>query len=130
MDQGNPEWPAFFPEGTPPADSTPAEGQVYRLVDSVPSTPLDFKSNYEKWPTIEYDSIEEACGVSFCRDSADLRRRQRRFKKLRGKKIAQGVLHPHYGLMKETPRYAHDSHITVWFRVGATPEESFVVEAA
>ncbi len=118
-------WPSHFPKGVPPAEAVAAEGTTFRLVDSVPPTPTDFKSQYELLPNRDFGtSIAIAHGVSFHGDLDDSKRTRKRFKPLRGKKIATGALAPAMGKMKNTPAEWAKSHLTVWFHARATPHRS------
>jgi hypothetical protein len=36
------DWPDFFPEGIPPNDAKPSEGEAFRLVTAFPPSNSDF----------------------------------------------------------------------------------------
>lgn len=123
------EWPSFFPKDVPPADAVDAEGRAFRLVRGIPSAPGDFLSTFEENPGREHgDHFWMACGASLHTKLEGSQKTRQRYKPLRERRIAVGVLNAEHGKMKPTPGF-HPSHITVWFRVGATPHLSFVDDA-
>lgn len=130
MNQAVNEWPSFFPDDTPPLDAAPAGGIAYRLVDTIPSKPIDFLSHCELNPRKNYDSKQIACGVSFHKNFADAKKTCKRYRALRQKRIAIGELQDCYGVMKETPSKISQSHLTVWFRSNANPHVTFAEEAS
>lgn len=118
-------WPSHFPKGVPPSEAVDADGVSFRLVDSVPATPNDFKSQFELFPGRDFGpNLALAHGVSFHRELEDSKRTRDRFKPLREKKIATGALSPPLGRMMSTPSKWAKSHFTVWFQQGATPHAS------
>lgn len=121
------EWPAYFPDNTPPVDATPASGLSFRLVDNNPPERSDFKSTYEEFAKRKYTSESEfinACGTSHFGQLDDIKRKKRLFPKLRNKHIAKGELFPELGKMKQT---FEPSHFTVWYKLSALPQTIFVV---
>ena len=122
-------WPDFFPGDTPPPDAVPAEGPVFRIVETIPSTALDFRSRYELSPGHYGDKMWMACGVSFHTDLEDSRRVRDRFPALRTRRIAVGTLEKPFGVMKPTPAATAVSHLTVWFRVGTELPAAFSKDA-
>lgn len=124
------EWPAYYPPNVPPSAAVDATGTAYRIVKTIPPGATDFRSTLEvrveKGGSVPDDQLWQACGTSVHTDLADSRRTRDRFPPLRGQKIVVGELLPQHGKMMPT---GGASHVTVWFRVSATPHTAFVTNA-
>jgi hypothetical protein len=122
--QQSAEWPNYFPLGVPPDDAVDANGPVYRLVKLCPPQANDFLSSYEEYPGRSFHDLENACGMSVYRLIQDVQRTRNRYRPLRNRRIAIGVLLPEFGRMKPTPTNG-DSHYTVWLRCSANLGPAF-----
>jgi hypothetical protein len=121
-------WPSFFPAGCPYADSSPAEGEVYRLLAGLQPNPNDFKSYRELFPKRKFQVPEcEACGLSVYRALNDLSTLIKRVPKMRARRVARGVLRADFGFVAPTPKRNEHSHCTWWVPVGIDPWTVFEV---
>jgi hypothetical protein len=111
----NREWPDFFPHDVPPGEACPAQGSAFRLVKVIPPAESDFLSTFEETPDRMYgDSFWKACGISFFRHLGCINRTRKRYKPLRQRLIAVGVLKEQHGVQMATPNKEGGSHFTVW----------------
>jgi hypothetical protein len=127
MNQAIPEWPLNYPKYVPPKNSTPADGESYRLVNCNPPTRVDFATTREDGLVREpNDELTIACsyGTSQFWKLDDIKKTRKLFPKLRKKLIAIGELSPSHGNMLNTFK---PSHHTVWYKVTAQPQENFNV---
>ena len=72
-------WPDDFIDGIPPKTSAPAQGKVFRLVDTIPPIESDFRQTREENPNRTYNTIEAkrmSFGVSFWADIEELKKKQ------------------------------------------------------
>lgn len=122
-------WPDYFPDDVPPWDAVAASGTVFRLVSAVPPPKGDFQSTFETNPRNYGADMWRACGTSLHGELEHCVRTRKRYKALRAKRIAVGVLIESFGVMKGTPNRTSPSHITVWFRVASKPHEAFTTDA-
>jgi hypothetical protein len=116
-------WPEYFPDQCPPSDARQDELSVFRLVTNCPPTANDFLPTIIESPHRRFSGEELclACGVSVFKDKADILKTRERFKPLRDKKLAYGMIKPTDGLIKET---GQPSHVTWWLRTDH-PHASF-----
>jgi hypothetical protein len=123
----NPEWPDFFPEGVPPEEAQPAQGEAFRIVRDIPPADSDFLSSIQEQPNRNFrdDQIWMACGVSFHRELACSQRTRDRYKPLRNRYIAQGTLKNEHGVALATHKQG-GSHFTVWRRIGSLIHPDFI----
>lgn len=123
------EWPDFFPEGVPPDNATPAEGDAFRLVVSIPPSDSDFLSSIEDQPNRNFkdDQMWMACGVSFHRQLECSRRTRDRYRPLRNRRIAKGTLKSEHGVQLSTSG-GGGSHFTVWRRNGLFIHPDFIID--
>lgn len=117
------QWPDFFPEGCPPDNARPANGDVFRLISAARPKEKDFKSYWELGRAT--DSCV-SCGLSVYTDSSDILRLFNRIPGLRKKKVIIGTLKPEMGQIKKTANYER-SHHTWWLPEGIQPWFSFQV---
>jgi len=121
-------WPSFFPDRCPPAEATPAEGSVLRLVRNDPPRADDFLP----W-AIENDKVPkskhcQACAVSVFERIDELRKMQRRVPAQRPKAVAEGELKPEMGVTKRSSGKGR-SHRSWWIPDGLDPSPLFRVIA-
>lgn len=123
-------WPADFPVGVPPRDAVPARGTAFRLVKSIPPTADDFLATIVEHPNpsrqYEGDDLVNAHAASFHTDLEASKRTRKRYKGLRERRIASGVLVAEFGVQK--PTYG-PGHLSVWLYEQARPHPSFVKDA-
>ncbi|GLX79190.1 hypothetical protein tinsulaeT_25300 [Thalassotalea insulae] len=128
MNQAVTEWPANYPQNVPPQESSPANGQSYRLVCHNPPLRADFATSREDGLCLRepYTELEFVCsyGTSQFWKLEDIKKTRRLFPKLRKKLIAIGELTPSCGNMLNTFR---PSHHTVWYKITAQPQNNFSV---
>ena len=120
-------WPAFFPPGVPPADATPATGIAFRLVRALPPLADDFRATVEEFPERLYEGEDRvnACATSFHTHIEASQRTRKRYKGLRERRIARGLLVADLGAQKLTGGAAH---LRVWLFVEATPHLVFTTD--
>ena len=121
-------WPSFYPDQCPPAEATPAQGVVLRLVRNDPACEEDFLA----WSVEHGLSTSkpcQSCGVSVFDKLDDVRRMQRRVPSQRRKAVAQGQLTPEMGVVMPTPGRER-SHRTWWIPSGVEPAGAFRVVGA
>ena len=122
-------WPAFYPEGVPPADATPTRGTAYRLVPAVPPSQADFRSTHEEFPERQYPdehNFINSFGASFHMTLEASRICRRRYKGLRSHRIVVGTFASSMGCQK--PTYG-PGHLSVWLYVEAAPHREFTRDA-
>ena len=119
------EWPHFYPENCPPAEARLASGKVYRLVRRDPPQAEDFKPLFEENPqrfrNEPSTKICIACGLSVHTNLQDSERLRKRVRKFKNRQIAEGELHPTFGMMQHSPSSNFKSHHTWWLPIGAEP---------
>lgn len=123
-------WPDFFPAGVPPAAASNASGRAFRLVRTIPSQEIDFLPSCVEYPsrwTSDSPHYPQACGASFHTSLEASRRTRLRFRPLRGRLIAEGILVEAHGKMLTTGNDPH--HITVWVRVDSEIHLAFAANA-
>jgi hypothetical protein len=123
------EWPSFFPEGVPPSDAKPSEGDAFRLVTAFPPSNSDFLSSIEEQPDREFknDKLGRAYGVSFHRRLECSQRTRKRYRPLRNRYVAKGTLKKEHGVQLSTSE-PRDSHFTVWRRSGSLIHPDFIID--
>lgn len=121
-------WPDYFPEQCPPVDARKDELAVFRLVSNNPPTSGDFLPTIKESPPHRDFSDEVlciACGVSVFKNIDDIVKKRTRYKALRDKKVARGIIMPNDGLVKETFGL---SHVTWWLQTEEPHATFFEVE--
>jgi hypothetical protein len=122
-------WPDDFIDGIPPKTSAPAQGKVFRLVDTIPPIESDFRQTREENPNRTYNTIEAKrmpFGVSFWADIEELKKKQHKYRKALGKKkVVSGVLVPELGFATDPDKI---SHRTLWKQIGSEPHLHINVE--
>jgi len=108
-------WPDYFPDQCPPNSAREEQLRVFRLVANCPPSIQDFVPVLIEQPHRKFDSTELclACGVSVFKNIEDANKRRKRFKPLRNKQIAVGLITQEDGLILET---CTDSHVTWWLQ--------------
>lgn len=116
-------WFDDFPEQCPPSDARQDELEVFRLVSNNPPISDDFLPTRRERPHQKFSGVElcNACGVSVFKEINDLLKKQEKYKKLKGKKIAKGIITKNDGLVKET---GEPSHMTWWLQT-SEPHKTF-----
>lgn len=106
-------WPDYFPEQCPPIDARKDELAVFRLVSNSPPTSDDFLPKIKEDPHRKFSNENSciACGVSVFKNIDDVLKMRERFKPLKNKTVAYGIIMPEDGVVKETGK---PSHITWW----------------
>jgi hypothetical protein len=126
------EWPSYYPAGVPPDEAKDAAGCAFRIVKTIPPAAADFRSSFEEYTEkgtpIPANKLVQAYGTSLHTDITGSRETRNRFRPLRNRRIATGILVSAHGKMMETGGI-HPSHITVWFRLRAQPELAFLDDA-
>lgn len=117
------KWPNDFPVDTPIEGSIPADGYVYRLVNQIPPTPVDFQIYRLDKPhsKIATQNKPESFGVSFWEDLAKIVAEKARYpapEQFGKKKIVGGKLKPELGVILKTFK---ESHLTLWKQAEAEP---------
>jgi hypothetical protein len=126
-------WPADLPEGCPPEDAVPAQGSFYRFVNSATVKAKDFVRAIDR-PNANYPPEEqcEASAISLFADPADVSLAKKLVPAFKSKKVAQGDLQPHMGVIKNTPMTLPDgtlfeSHHDWWVAADYTVLPPFAV---
>ncbi len=117
-------WPSFYPDLCPPAEATPAEGTVLRLVRNDPPRADDFRPWSVENGRVARSKPCQSCAVSVFDQIDDVRRMQRRVPSQRVKPVAEGELHPEMGVTKLSPR-RYRSHRSWWIPDGLDPSPEF-----
>ena len=119
------DWPDYFPKNCPPQNARRDNFKVYRLVDNDPPCQNDFIPNKLLYPHINYtrEILCLACGISVDKTLDGIKRTRKRFRVLRNKKIAVGIIKPNDGFILETEG---GTHVTWWVQT-KTPHVSFKV---
>ena len=115
-------WPDFFPDSIPPDCAKPANGVVFRLVDTIPPLASDFMMTREEHPTRSYvtdQEIARSYGVSFFTKKATIQEKKRMYRPLAEKVIATGELNIKLG--KISSESSH-KHVTLWKCIGSQPD--------
>lgn len=105
--------PNYFPEQCPPSDARQDELTVFRLVSNLPATSDDFLPTIREFPHRKFlaKDLCIACGVSVFKEMDDLLKKQEKYKNLKYKKVAKGIITRNDGRVKET---GEPSHVTWW----------------
>lgn len=119
-------WPADYPENIPEScDVVPAEGKVYRLVRTIPPTPIDFQRHRDEKPTYRYRTNDEKAkswGISFWSKLAKIKRIEQNYpfpEQYGSWHTVCGNLCAELGVIPaETSK---DGHVTLWVQQGAEP---------
>lgn len=116
-------WPEYFPEQCPPAEARVDDLRVFRLVVNRPPTNQDFLPTLIEHPHRVFNAsvLCLACGVSVFKNIEDAKKTRKKFKPLRNKQIAAGVITKEDGCVLET---CADSHVTWWLQTD-TPHRNF-----
>ena len=119
------DWPDYFPKNCPPQNARRDNFKVYRLVDNDPPCQNDFIPKKLLYPHINYtrEILCLACGISVDKTLDGIKRTRKRFRVLRNKKIAVGIIKPNDGFILET---GGGTHVTWWVQT-KTPHVSFKV---
>ena len=118
-----------LPDGCPPGDAHQTDAEVYRLVASIPPTPADFESHYDRFPERQpWDDECMARGLSVFVTYEAAQRYRKRYKSLRSNKIAVGTLTPQLGVIKQTTLTV--DHHTWWPALPSVPPPTFALHAA
>jgi dipeptidyl aminopeptidase/acylaminoacyl peptidase len=120
----NYNWPEGFPEGVPVEEAVPASGMVYRLVENIPPTELDFQMYRKERPDIRIakEKIPYSYGVSVWSKLSKILRQKERYPKpeqFGNKKVVGGELTEDLGLMYVCT--VDKGHVTLWGQEGAKP---------
>lgn len=116
-------WPEYFPDQCPPAEARRDTLEAYRLVANYTPTAEDFLPTLIEVPHRQFtpDKLCMACGVSVFKTAADAMRARAKFKPLKGKLIAKGLIRPEDGTILETGEPTH----TTWWLQTPTPHAMF-----
>ncbi len=116
-------WPDYFPNQCPPVDARKDWLAVFRLVSQNPPAQGDFLPTIKESPHRQFtdENLCIACGVSVFKNIDDILKKREKYKPLREKKVASGIILPDDGLVKET---GGQSHLTWWLQT-EEPHTSF-----
>ena len=124
-----PVWPHGFPEGCPPTQSVPADGDFFRIANEYPPDLADFISLYDRDTERAMRNVSkgqttlcETMGLSVYRDLKDAVACAKTFPKI-GDKVYVVHLTPSYGRILHTARHGN-SHHTWWVPQGVEPKGS------
>ena len=124
MDEIVYNWPLDFPENCPELEKClPAQGKVFRMVDNVPPTELDFQITRIESPGKTFSSnkeIKQSYGVSVWAKLQKIIRTKKRYpaeNQFGNKKIVSGELVDDLGVIAKEK----NGHITLWLQIGAKP---------
>jgi hypothetical protein len=123
------QWPTFFPLDVPPEKATPADGEAFRMVKSIPPSESDFVSTFEENPSREApidDKIGMFYGTSFFRQLECIKKKRARYKPFRNRHIVAGTLENKHGVQLST---GEPSHLTVWRYQGSHIHLDFTIDA-
>ncbi|MCH9647784.1 MAG: hypothetical protein K0U98_06065 [Deltaproteobacteria bacterium] len=121
-------WPNSYPDLCPPAEATPADGTVLRLVRNDPPRPDDFRAWSVENGRVAKSKPCQSCAVSVFEQIDDVRKMQRRVPSQRVKPVAAAELKPEMGVTKLTPK-RYQSHRSWWIPDGLDPSPDFQVVA-
>ena len=122
------EWPSYYPKDVRPKTAVPTSGKAFRIVKNIPPSREDFKSTYEHKPKDYKKDMWKACGTSLHSELDAAIRTKNRFPKFKNMHIAVGIMVEELGKMQFTGN-KKSSHITVWFRLPADPENHINTKA-
>lgn len=111
-------YPVHYPNHCPPADATPAQQSVFRLVRQVPPTPTDFLSPHEKGIHPDADECLR-CGLSVLESVDDAKRLRNQIPAFRTRRIVVRLLEPNDGSLKRTG--SAQGHWTWWVTSACQP---------
>ena len=119
-------FPAYFPEGCPPADAKSEEIVLFRLCKTTVPAADDFLSFYQINPE-KYKSIIQAYGLSTYPSAEDCESAKRKSPRLRNAYagIACGQVDAENGKILRTPSKVNPAHITWWVYEGIEPQTFF-----
>lgn len=124
------EFPKYFPDQCPPAESSEASGTFYRAVEGNPTVESDFvpywllkPQNQEIW--ITSGKACESCGLSLSANIDDLKRKMLVVPSIRNMNIAEGALEANMGKIKPTPSAMDNSHHTWWVPISVKDASEF-----
>ncbi|EPP7506258.1 hypothetical protein ACUVAJ_000062 [Vibrio cholerae] len=125
-------WPDFYPKDilVPPADSSPASGDFYRLVLNDPPTRSCFLSTHEEQPNRhkgcrDVYAKQNVYGLSVFELKEQANDTREKFRNALGKRLlSKGHFINEDGQIKKT---FSPGHHTVWLRVDANPQIRFNV---
>jgi hypothetical protein len=120
------KFPSDWPAACPPDDAEPAEGAVYRIVNSQPPEEADFVTHFESGKLPKAPACLR-CGLSVFRDKRDAIHQRLLLPKL-GKWIATAELIPQLGMTKRTSG-TQPTHTTWWAYEGVNRAAAFSVVA-
>ncbi len=121
-------WPSFYPDLCPPAEATPAEGTVLRLVRNDPPRADDFRAWSVENGRVLKSNPCKSCAVSVFERIDEIQKMQRRVPSQRMKPVAAGELSPEMGVTKLSPG-SYRSHRSWWIPDGLDPSPLFRVVA-
>lgn len=105
-------WLETLPKQCPPDSASKYNGKLYRLVDNIPPMLIDFASNHALFPGKVFSNIDEctqrACSVY---DSEDECKKQKKYTRLKSKKMIAISFEDNFGLVKNT---FSPSHFSWW----------------
>lgn len=127
--QTNLNWPSYYPEDVPPADSVDTKGTFYRLVKVLPPQSGCFASTHEEFPkrhlnpklTAE-DKVNVYGASFFDTHSAAADVKEKFVNALGDRLVAKGELKEYMGKMKKT---RGPSHYTMWLKIGCGIHSQF-----
>jgi hypothetical protein len=118
-------WPDDLPNGCPPDSATPAEGTFFRFINKRTPSAKDFVRPIDR-PNADFSPKEQcaAAALSLYADPNDVTLAQRFIPGFKKKKVAQGALVPHMGVIENTPCTQEgvqlESHHDWWVATGYT----------
>lgn len=117
-------FPADWPPGCPPNESTKPDGLFYRAVKSNPPTGMDFLSWHEQNRQPEADPCRRV-GVSVLSGLSDAKYYRMKYRK--HKYIACGYLDSDQDRIHPTPTDTFSSHHTWWTHTNTGREAYFTI---
>jgi hypothetical protein len=110
-------FPTCFPEGAPPEDALPPNGEYFRITNASKPTRRCFLSDFQKDPddVLTRTELVKICsyGISLQNTIEGAKETVGRFKNATMKRyIAKANLPPEIGVIKQTFEYAY--HYTLW----------------
>lgn len=116
-------WPSDFIEGVPLESAIPAEGKVFRFVDTIPPRESDFLQHNQEKPTYDYPNHHTKVlgyGVSTWSKISKLKKVKEKYpapEQYGNKLIASGNLVADLGVIHKSK----SGHVTLWKQVNAKP---------
>jgi hypothetical protein len=123
-------WPKYFPNGCPPTDVEPADGEAFRFLLSSGLTDESFKSVKELKPNKTYGTRRldcMACGLSFYRSLEVCKKARALIPGFKNKKLAKADLRAEFGVTKMTGINAAGEHHSLWVYPGVLLSSEFVL---